>query len=284
MKLHLPRSRFAQVTVIVLLALMVALLDFATGSEVKIYPFYFLPIALAASGIGRRSAFLTSLLCTILWFAANFLSSTQYSAPWISPISSPWIWLWNSAIQAIAFMVVATLVSQLHESLQHERDYARADNLTGLLNARAFHERAPELIGLCRRESQPMVIAYIDLDHFKQVNDTQGHQRGNEIICIAARIIQSNLRTTDLLARYGGDEFVALLPNSSTEAARETLDRLRASIESSMRSERCHVTVSIGAVAFEHVPNSLEEVIGAADDAMYAVKHSGKNRVQVSMM
>ena len=274
MKQNLPRSRFAQTLVVVLLALMVALVDFETGSEIRFYPFYFLPIALAASAIGRRGAYLTALLCTVLWFVSNFFGGTQYS--------SAWIWLWNTAIEASAYTVVAALVSQLHDSMLHERDSARIDSLTGLLNIRAFHERAPGLIGLCYRDSKPIVMAYIDLDNFKHVNDTQGHQRGDEILRIAARIIKSNLRATDLLGRLGGDEFVALLPNASAEAAAETLDRLRAGIESWMRSERCNVTASIGAVAFQQAPTSLEAVIAAADDAMYAVKHAGKNRVQVS--
>jgi diguanylate cyclase (GGDEF)-like protein len=274
MKLNLPRSRIVQILVTVLLALIVTMIDFETSNEIRLYPFYFLPIAFAASTIGRRGAFLTSLLCTILWFVSNFFGDTYFS--------SPWIWLWNTAIEASAYLIVAALVSRLHESLLHERDAARVDSLTGLLNLRAFHERAPDLIGLCHRESQPVVLAYIDLDHFKQVNDTQGHQRGDEVLRVAARIIRSNLRATDLLGRFGGDEFVALLPNSSAEAATETLDRLRASIESWMRSERCNVTASIGAVAFQHAPSSLEAVIGAADEAMYTVKHSGKNRVQVS--
>jgi len=275
-KLNVPHARIAQITSIVLLALGVAAVDYSTGSEVRVHPFYFLPIALAASVIGRRGAYLTTLLCTILWFVSNALGGMHYS--------SQWIWLWNSMVEGSAYMVVATLVSQLQETLQRERDSARTDALTGVLNIRAFHERAPALIGLCHRESSPVVMAYIDLDNFKKVNDVQGHQRGDEVLRIAAQIIKSSLRATDLLARFGGDEFVVLLPNASTEAAAETLERLRESIESSMRAERCDVTASIGAVAYQHAPISLEDVIRAADSAMYAVKHSGKNRVQVAMI
>lgn len=275
-KLNVPHARIAQITSIVLLALGVAAVDYSTGSEVRVHPFYFLPIALAASVIGRRGAYLTTLLCTILWFVSNALGGMHYS--------SQWIWLWNSMVEGSAYMVVATLVSQLQETLQRERDSARTDALTGVLNIRAFHERAPALIGLCHRESSPVVMAYIDLDNFKKVNDVQGHQRGDEVLRIAAQIIKSSLRATDLLARFGGDEFVVLLPNASTEAAAETLERLRESIESSMRAERCDVTASIGAVAYQHAPISLEGVIRAADSAMYAVKHSGKNRVQVAMI
>ena len=274
--MNILRTLPGKVTAIVLLALSVAAVDYSTGSEIRVYPFYFLPIALTASVIGRRGAYLTALLCTILWFVSNALGGMHYS--------SQWIWLWNGMVEGSAYLVVATLVSKLQETLQRERDSARTDTLTGLLNVRAFHERAPALIGLCHRESSPVVMAYIDLDNFKKVNDVEGHQRGDEILRIAAQIIRSSLRTTDLLARFGGDEFVVLLPNASTEAAAETLERLRESIESSMRAERCDVTASIGAVAYQHAPISLEEVIRAADSTMYDAKRSGKNRVQVAVI
>ena len=125
-KLNVPHSRFAQIAAILLLAFGVAAIDYSTGSEVRVYPFYFLPIALAASVIGRRGAYLTTLLCTILWFVSNALGGMHYS--------SQWIWLWNSMVEGSAYMVVASLVSQLQETLQRERDSARTDALTGVLN------------------------------------------------------------------------------------------------------------------------------------------------------
>lgn len=267
-------SRNSQIAGIVVSAAAVGLFDYWSGAEFRAFPLYFFPIAIAASVIGRDFALLVCALCTVLWLVSNGYAGMRFS--------SIWVWLWNTATLASAFVLVGLLVSRLQASVVKERESARVDSLTGLLNTRAFYERAPAIVGLCRRESRPLVIAYIDLDNFKDVNDSQGHQRGDAMLCIAARVMQARLRATDLLARFGGDEFAALLPNASPDAAAETLERLRASIESAMSAERCNVTASIGACAYRHAPADLEEIIRAADGLMYSVKNSGRNRVRVS--
>lgn len=193
--LHLqaPVSRFLTYARILFLTLLVAVIDFATGSEIRVYPLYFFPIALAAYSLGRTVALLSASVCTVLWVASNFLGGLEYS--------SGWIWVWNAAAQASAFGLVAVLVSRIQTARTHERETASVDGLTGLLNTRAFHERAAMVIGLCHRQSVPIVMAYVDLDHFKTVNDTQGHQRGDEILRLVARVMTEQSRSTDLVAR-----------------------------------------------------------------------------------
>ncbi|MBI5109314.1 MAG: GGDEF domain-containing protein [Rhodocyclales bacterium] len=271
--MNLPRSRNARIGFVMLAALVVAMVDGLTGSEIRVYPFYFVPIALAARLGGRKVAIVTALMCTLLWIVSNVSGGTKFS--------SEWIWVWNATVQGSAFLFVALLLAQLHAAVQRERNSAHSDALTGLLNTRAFNARAPALVSLCRRDHSPLVIAYVDLDNFKKVNDTRGHARGDEILRIAARLMQSNLRASDLLARFGGDEFAALLPKVSIDGARELLERLRQAFEIAMRAENCDVTVSIGAVVFDPVPETLEEAIREADSVMYTVKKAGKNRVMV---
>lgn len=255
-------------------SLGVAGVDLFTGSEVRLYPLYFIPIALAATNFQRNHALLTAVTCAVLWALSNYQAGLHYS--------SNWIWVWNVLVQGFAFVLVAKLISDLRASKIREGELAREDRLTGLLNARAFHEQAPHLLALCQRDAKPIVMGYIDLDDFKSVNDMQGHQRGDAVLQIAAHIMQSALRSSDLLSRLGGDEFAVLLPNTSAEAASETFERLRRAIELGMRAAGCKVTGSIGAVAYSHAPTNENELIDAADRVMYGVKQSGKNRVQVT--
>lgn len=251
-----------------------AAIDFLSGTEVRVYPFYYLPIAIAATRLGGKEAYLTAAACTAGWVLSNYLDGLTYN--------SNWIWVWNTFIQGFAFMLIAKLVSVLHATGIRESGLARVDKLTGLLNARAFHEQTSILLALCQRQDNPVVMAFIDLDEFKSVNDTQGHQRGDSVLQIAAQVMKTALRTSDLVARLGGDEFAVLLPNTTADQASETFERMRTALESSMRTAGCAVTASIGAVACSHPLTDQEELIGAADQVMYSVKQSGKNRVRVT--
>lgn len=263
-----------KIAVILLLTFATAVIDYLSGSEIRVYPLYFLPIALGATWIGPRFGVFMAALCAVLWYISNALGMADYS--------SQWIWAWNTVVQFLAFLFISVLISSLQAARLRERGSARLDKLTGLPNLRAFRERAPALISLCRRDASPLVVAYIDLDNFKEVNDTEGHARGDDILCLATRVMQAGLRTSDLLCRTGGDEFIAILPKASPEAARDTLERLRQAIETAMRGDGTHVTASIGAVACTCPPQDLDELVRSADQAMYAVKKSGKNRIIVT--
>lgn len=273
--LHLlPRTAAGQLVLVAALMFGVALVDFRTGLEIRVYPFYFIPVTLAALMLGRLGGILVALTSALLWLLANLAVGDGYSADWI--------WIWNTAVQGAAFCFVAELVSRLHAGQIRESELARLDKLTGLINSRGFMEQAPMLMDFCRREGKPITLAYIDLDGFKQVNDTRGHQQGDEVLRAAALAIKSNLRVSDLPGRIGGDEFAVMLPNTSEEGAVEILEKLRAAIEAGMRVLDCAVTASIGAAAYGVPPSRLDDAIRAADGVMFAVKSSGKNRVRVT--
>ena len=264
-------ARHFAITALLLAA--VAVTDYETGTEIRVYPLYFIPITYAASRIGRNGSYLASLACALSWLASNALSGLHYK--------SLLVWAWNTGSQALAFVFIGALVYRLEEARRREHDLSRRDSLTGLLNARGFTSQAGEILRLCRREGWPLVLAYVDLDHFKLVNDTEGHQRGDEVLRAAAQVILATVRSSDLVSRLGGDEFAILLPHMSPDAARESLDRLRSAMASAMKRIGCAVTASIGAVAYEAVPNCLEELIHAADAVMYSVKAAGRNQVVV---
>ena len=248
-----------------------AFVDVITGSETRLYPLYFIPIAIAGSRLGKLEAMLVAQFCTIAWLIANILDGTYFS--------SAWYWGINTLAQWCAFSFVAYLVARLHAATLKVEGEARVDPLTELPNVRGFNEHAIRLLELCHREQAPIVIAYIDLDNFKHVNDIQGHKRGNEVLQVAAQTMKSTFRTADLLGRVGGDEFIVMLPHAVADKAAETLERARAAIEAAMRLQNCDVTASLGAVAYDIAPRDLAMAVETADKVLLQAKQMGKNQV-----
>lgn len=267
------RSHPASLAMAVCIALAIAVSDVVSGSEIRIFPLYFLPITLVTLRFRRWIALSFSLLCTALWVGSKFFDGTYYS--------STSAWVWNTVMQGTAFIYVTLLVSGLQASREAERLSARKDALTNLANKRGFLEQAQLLLSLCKRSGHPLVFAYIDLDNFKKVNDEFGHKQGDEVLKLAAKSMTSTFRNTDLIGRLGGDEFVVLLPETSEESALNALERLRVSVQDQMRKIGCDVTASIGAVAYRTPNDSLDDITHAADVVMYAVKSTGKNQVKV---
>jgi diguanylate cyclase (GGDEF)-like protein len=184
-------------------------------------------------------------------------------------------------VQAVSFAIVGLLIATLRGSLVRERGLSRADPLTSLLNTRAFYEQAPGALALCRRKGRPVTLAYIDLDNFKAVNDTLGHQAGDDLLRRVSVLLRASTRPSDLSARLGGDEFALLLPELDHGEAGAALERLRSRLADSFDWGRCPVTVSIGAVTFNTVPEHLEDMVKAADSLMYSAKTEGKNRLRL---
>jgi len=162
------------------------------------------------------------------------------------------------------------------------------DPLTGINNRRFFDQRVQEEVTLAQRNDTPLSCLFIDLDHFKNINDTHGHQAGDEILKQVAAIFNDTMRTSDVLARYGGEEFVILLANTTSQAAYEIAERLRAIVADNpfpvSPSESLTVTLSIGLSTLgdnNHI-TTTQHLVSFADQAVYAAKESGRNRVHRS--
>jgi diguanylate cyclase (GGDEF)-like protein len=179
--------------------------------------------------------------------------------------------------QAALAMENARLFSELSQM-------ARLDALTGVYNRRAFFERAQEeLQRSCRYGSEVSVIM-LDIDRFKRTNDTYGHPVGDQVLQAVARRCRESLREVDLFGRYGGEEFVALLPQTGREQAAVTAGRLRHEIANTdilTDAGPVHTTISLGVTAFNRNCEILEELLERADQALYRSKRNGRDRVSV---
>jgi diguanylate cyclase (GGDEF)-like protein len=159
---------------------------------------------------------------------------------------------------------------------------AQTDALTGLLNRRAIFELATSDLQRCRRYSRPLAVIMIDLDFFKAVNDTYGHQAGDEVLRHVGAVLRASLRTSDRSARYGGEEFLVVAPEADEETAHDLAERLRAVFADSpthVGSLQIPLTISLG-FALLQPDDDLASLIKRADDALYEAKRKGRNRVE----
>jgi len=153
------------------------------------------------------------------------------------------------------------------------------DPLTGAYNRRYLYSISKELIALTKREKKHLSIAMIDIDDFKKVNDTYGHNVGDEVIKIVVNTIKSATRSSDLSIRFGGEEFVILFPNTNIEQSAIVLEKVRKSIEQCNLIDNLSFTVSMGVSEFIYNEDNIEKAIKRADERLYISKNSGKNRV-----
>lgn len=190
------------------------------------------------------------------------------------------------------FLLELNLTRNLHGS--HEQrtkleDMAIQDPLTGLNNRRYFMLSASEHFRLATRSGHPLCILMVDLDHFKRVNDSFGHATGDQVICLMADVLRHELRSSDVMARFGGEEFIACLPDTGQESAMVAAERIRSHLEASSLPvpERegmdLRVTASIGIAASRAGAESLEMLIERADQALYEAKNGGRNRVKCAV-
>jgi len=155
---------------------------------------------------------------------------------------------------------------------------ATHDGLTGVKNRRAFDEQLTTEIQRARRYKTPLSLILLDVDKFKQFNDSFGHPAGDGVLKRVAQLLQASVRNIDFVARYGGEEFVVLLPNTDQEGCMILADRLRIAIESASWRERA-ITASFGAATLSEEIKEKEQLTATADSALYVSKEQGRNRV-----
>jgi diguanylate cyclase (GGDEF)-like protein len=175
-------------------------------------------------------------------------------------------------------LVVA--VNQAHLFAQMEQQ-ALTDGLTGCYNRRSFELQLERDLHLATRMGQPLSLIMLDFDNFKRINDQAGHEAGDQALCMLAETLRAELRAVDTAARYGGDEFVIILPQADTEGALLVAERLRIRVEQMQIPGFGQVTSSLGVATFPNHASSRDTLVVAADRALYRSKNAGRNRVTV---
>lgn len=264
---------------VAVIALMLPpLLEMMTRPSVNFGLLYICGVALAVWSVGEMPGVILTALCALAGAAAAHLRIAEYHLP-IGPVSE----LWNGFARLISLELIAIVVSGLHGALALERWRAGYDALTGVLNKRAFEAAAASSIARARANGRTLVLAYLDLDGFKGVNDRHGHSAGDRVLQSFAAAAAASIRSSDLFARIGGDEFVALLTVRSEHEGDQMAETLHARLSDVLARSGFAITCSMGALVAAGDQIDLQRgALELADMLMYEVKRSGKNALRVA--
>ena len=199
-----------------------------------------------------------------------------------------WLAIAGLAVAGLAIIVLITRLQGRREQLTllntELARLAAIDPLTGLRNRRAIDEYLHDALSAARRHGHALSVLVMDIDHFKTINDTLGHHTGDAVLEHTARVLDGALRTEDAIGRWGGEEFLVVLPNTDEEGALRVTERLRSALASDQPEEaRAHglaVTITIGVAEWRH--EEMDDLVSRADGALYLGKAAGRDNVQVS--
>lgn len=262
------RSAVFTIIVATVLVVYIGLMDWVTGGGLSYSAFYMIPIWLMARRLGFIAASVISVLSATSLLVVGVVTGNIYS-----PFG-----VLNSFTNLFFFVIISYGIVRIWTLMEALRDLASTDPLTGAANSRAFYGKAQTEIARSVRYGRPFTAAYFDLDNFKAVNDTLGHNVGDDLLVSTVALITQTVRETDLLARLGGDEFAILFSETDVEAAQEAIHRIERRFHAEMKERALPVTLSVGLVTFVSPPVSVSEMIQMADKLMYEAKRSGKNR------
>ena len=242
---------------------------------------------------GRREALASRwpvllLFCSMaLFFALRIPLMGMLPFPFGAlPMQPGWLGAFNLIMFGHTFLLVVLVVAMSKERLElDQRTKAQTDPLTGALNRRAFMSRGERIIVRHRHESATLSLLFLDLDHFKALNDRFGHSGGDDVLTCFVGLVNACIRPTDFLFRMGGEEFCCLLPHTDAEQAQHVAERIRRQVEGAsviVAGQPVKATVSIGIASTEICGYNLDALIRRADGAVYAAKRAGRNRVEVA--
>lgn len=240
--------------------------------------------------VGRIGSVRVTLLLTA--FASLASLATTWGFLLLSGHTSMGNAWWISMLVPVPMTLVCGGVScylliALEQARQRAHEMAMQDPLTGLCNRRRFVVAARRELELAARHQQPLAVMLLDVDHFKLINDVHGHQVGDRVLVEVSRRCELALRATDVLARWGGEEFIVLLPNTPVEQAQQLAERMRQTISATgqvqLRDRSVRATVSVGAAGTAAGESrSLDELVSLADAELYKAKSGGRDRVSIS--
>jgi diguanylate cyclase (GGDEF)-like protein len=238
---------------------------------------YLLPVITAALTLGKMAT-----LGGVALIAACYLFLGGAAQPQ-EILTLPFLGAFAAELAPVLLVAYITTMfsADIRYGLARAKVLSETDDLTALLNIRGFALSANRLFAQAVRHGRPTSVLMIDSDNLKSVNDAHGHDAGNELLRHLARAIQAELRFTDVAARYGGDEFIVLLPDTPAKGALEVAERIRKRIAGApleYHAKRLAASVSIGIASFPEDGATLDALASHADRALYAAKQDGRNR------
>jgi diguanylate cyclase (GGDEF)-like protein len=262
--------------------LMIAFISMAlwyTGMvESPLLNLYLLVIIACAITLGKAMTLLEVILIATCYL---FMSFVSYGNAIFSPETFTLLMAKFSPFLLVAY-VTSILANDILMAKKRITILSQSDELTGLLNLRAFNLILDKEIAQTARSGQPFTVLMIDIDNLKHINDRHGHGGGSRLLQVAAGAIETTIRSADVLARYGGDEFVVLLTNTGGAEARIAAGRIRNAVHNASFDYKglpVQPSVSIGIASFPEGVTRAEDVLDKADKALYTSKRNGRNRV-----
>ncbi len=251
---------------------------FTGGLQSPLLNLYLLPVITSALSLGKLATLLEIGLITACYV---LLGRSSIVLPVLS-LGGATVLLAQMAPMLLVAYITTMFSADIRYGLNKAKLLSETDELTGLYNMRGFSLIMDRAFAQAVRYSRPVSVLMIDSDNLKAVNDEHGHDAGNELLRLIATGIKSQLRSTDVLARYGGDEFVVLLPDTGTDGSRDVAERIRDSIARrplELRDKSVSITVSIGLASYPNDGHGMDTIMQRADEAMYRAKTEGRNRV-----
>lgn len=239
---------------------------------------YLLVIITSALTLGKLATMLETALiiaCFVL-LGEHTTSDSRFSLAYVSGLAG------QLAPMVLVAYITTMFSADIRYGLNQARLLSETDDLTGIYNMRGFSITVDRLFAQAARYKRPACMLMIDSDNLKQINDQYGHEAGNRMLKVVAKSIANELRNTDVLGRYGGDEFIVLLPETPPERAIEVAERIRRAVETTpteYEGERLLTSVSIGIACYPEDGRSIDAIQARADRAMYLAKNEGRNKV-----
>jgi diguanylate cyclase (GGDEF)-like protein len=239
---------------------------------------YLLPIIASALIFGKLATAIEvgAIIACFMFLAYNPKSKTLLTLPYWGEI------LAMSAPIILVAYITTMLAADIRFAVDKIKQVSDTDELTGLYNMRAFSAMLQRAFKQAVRYGHSMAVVMIDSDNLKQVNDAHGHDAGNRLLQHLVRCIREQLRGSDVVARFGGDEFILLLPETNSKGAIEIAERIRRAVEVSrfdVRGGDTNVTISQGVASYPEDGGNLDIILDKADKAMYRAKQRGRNKV-----
>lgn len=248
---------------------LICFIDYSTGYVTRMSGLYVFPIILIAVAADWPNAIFSVAIATLIKGVSDLNLEGKVG-----------IAIWNSMLTLFTYSILVTLLIRFRDKTDREQKIAITDTLTGLYNLAGFNEIAGWELAQSKRYNRTFSIIYFDCDKFKRINDNFGHSVGDELLQTVGGVLKAELREADYSFRWGGDEFVVLLPNTAQEGAAHAAEKIREHLSEAMQENQWSVTFSMGVATFSTHPLNLDEMLGHADRLMYAVKNEGGDGVR----